>query len=120
MVRAAKSAGQGKRRARHMVGVNRREQADRAREIIEAMPEADRVLEKVKLKLEDKGISLLDGSIYGHIKAVRLKAVNGANGNGSGSGLEERVQIVGRAIKLCGGVAGVRDTLRLIENIKSM
>lgn len=108
-------ATKAKPRARHTTGPNRWEQAERIREIIKGMGEDGRDFHKVRAKLSDKGIELSEGSIYGHIKAVR----NSGGDAEAGGDLMSKLEIVKKAIRVCGGVEGVRDLLKLIEKIKS-
>lgn len=100
-----------KPRARYMTGVNRLEQAQRIKEIILALPVEKRTLEVVKPKLLDKGIELKESTIYAH-----LKKVNGGGASGNGS-LLERVEAVSRALKVCGGMEGLNETVKLVRRI---
>lgn len=110
-------------RARHTSGVNRVEQAQRIRELIGKMPDAERNVPNVRAVLKQHGIPKLgDGPIYGHIGYTRKLEKRAANGNGNGSSVDimERIAAAEKAIKACGGLDALRETVAAIERMKKI
>lgn len=105
----------GKPRARHLVGVNRLEQAQRVREIIGRLPQEGRNVESVGKVLKDHGILIGETSIKAHLRAVGT----GTGGNGQG-GLEARMDAVRKAAKVCGGLNGLKEMIEFIERARSL
>jgi hypothetical protein len=92
--------------------------------LIQKLPVEQRRLKFVGPVLKEHGIKLSDAAIYQHIKKTEKAARNGSgavNGNGHVSvDMIDRISAAERAIKACGGLDSLKETVLMIERVRKI
>lgn len=109
-----------KNRARHLTGVDRKAQALRALEIIRGLDTNERNIHTCTQALAVRGITMGRDTVYKHIQTVNHETNGSKSVVSEGTPTVDKIALVGRAIKACGGFDQFREVVGLIEKVRAI